>query len=264
MTKAKLLTAGKRLPLLALSIAAALNAQAADWANVRTDQQAPMNSVADIEVATNSVMNLERRWVTRRGVEFARWTQIYQGMPIYGETLVTRDGADGSFKATGFALMGLTDDVAQITVNVTADQAVEAVKNRNNNPQSDGYVELVIDQDSIETTMVIYRGAEGDAIAEGDTTKAWSVSYLADKAGGGEPRRVIGLVDARDGTLIKEPFNAIGQAKQATGPGGNQKIGGYTYGQNGLPTLTLDDNCRFNTPTVRTVDLNGGTQSTLR
>ena len=255
----------KRFPLLAMAIATsvAVNAYGSDWLNLRQNTPgitgyADINSVSDLEQATNSKMDLRKRWVNRRGVEFARWKQIYQGIPVYGETLITRDGVDGDFESTGFALMGLTDAVANMPVTITAEQAVEIVKRANNNPSSENYVDLVYDTDSIETEIVIYRGTANDPLAEGETIKAWSVTYKADLAAGGDPRRIHALVDVRDGNIIIEPYNMIGQAKQATGPGGNPN-GQYVWGSNGRPPLVIDDNCNFVNNKVQTIDLNGAT-----
>ena len=264
-SKTKTFSSRKRLTLLAMAIATSVtvNAYGSDWLNLRQNTPsitgyADINSVSDLEQATNSKMDLRKRWVNRRGVEFARWKQIYQGIPVYGETLITRDGVDGSFETTGFALMGLTDAVANMPVTITAEQAVEIVKKANNNPDSDNYVDLVYDTNSIETEIVIYRGTANDPLVEGETIKAWSVTYRADLAAGGDPRRIHALVDVRDGNIIIEPYNMIGQAKQATGPGGNPN-GQYVWGSNGRPPLVIDDNCNFVNNKVQTIDLNGAT-----
>ena len=262
-SKHKMFSPMRKLPFLALSITAsiALNAHSSDWLDLQQNDPgvtgyADMNSVADLEQATQSKMDLKKRWVDQRGVEYARWKQMYQGIPIYSETLITRHGVEGDFEATGNALMDLTEEVATMQTTITAEQAVEIVKNRNNNPDSDNYVELVYETDSVITEIVIYRGGPDDSDVE--ATKAWSVTYLADLAGGGDPRRIHALVDARDGSIIIEPFNMIGQVKQATGPGGNPNRS-YTWGSGGLPALTIDDNCNFVNNKVRTIDLNGAT-----
>jgi vibriolysin len=272
MPESCLFSSAKRLcdliikpPLLWAPVLASVSlfSYGSEWADLRENQTIAggpeqFQSVPDIENATGSAMKLEKRWVNRRGVEFARWTQVYQGIPIYGETLMTRDGVNEEFRATGFALMGLTDDIATMATSISKEKALEIIQTRNNDPESAQYVELVVEPDSVTVQLVIYRGAEGDPIAEGDTTKAWAVSYMADLAEGADPRRIYGLVDARDGTIIKEPINALDRARQATGPGGNVKIGRYVYGID-QDSLTLDDNCRFETQNVRTVNLNGGT-----
>jgi PKD repeat protein len=67
------------------------------------------------------------------------------------------------------------------------------------------------------------------------------------------------LLDALSGEIIKE-FDALMHA-EGTGPGGNEKIGKYQYGQE-LPAfevLESDAACTMTTPQVKTVNLDHGT-----
>ena len=85
------------------------------------------------------------------------------------------------------------------------------------------------------------------------------ISFFADLMQGGYPARPVIIMDALTGTIIRE-FDALTHA-DGVGPGGNQKIGKYHYGQEFPPfeVSQSGNQCTMNTDDVKTVNLNHGT-----
>ncbi|CRQ74148.1 Pseudolysin precursor [Pseudomonas aeruginosa] len=81
----------------------------------------------------------------------------------------------------------------------------------------------------------------------------YNVSYLIPGEGLSRPHFVI---DAKTGEVLDQ-WEGLAHA-EAGGPGGNQKIGKYTYGSDYGP-LIVNDRCEMDDGNVITVDMNGST-----
>jgi PKD repeat protein len=87
------------------------------------------------------------------------------------------------------------------------------------------------------------------------------VSFFADNENG-NPSRPYLFIDVKSGKVI-DSFDGLAYG-QGTGPGGNTKIGQYTYNDNGgtypgFGVTVAGTTCTMNTTNVKTVDLNNGT-----
>ncbi len=95
----------------------------------------------------------------------------------------------------------------------------------------------------------------------GDARICYVISFFADIAGGGAPARPTIIMDASTGEINKA-FDALAYAA-AGGPGGNLKLGNYTYGQQ-FPLFEVSasgDQCFMDTPKVKTWNMNHSTSA---
>ncbi|MDQ1355146.1 MAG: vibriolysin, partial [Acidobacteriota bacterium] len=89
----------------------------------------------------------------------------------------------------------------------------------------------------------------------------YAVSFFADNEKG-NPSRPVLFIDVKSGKVI-DSFDNL-QYGLGTGPGGNLKIGQYTYNNSGgtypgFGVTVAGSTCTMNTTNVKTVDLNHGT-----
>jgi Zn-dependent metalloprotease len=90
----------------------------------------------------------------------------------------------------------------------------------------------------------------------------YMVSYFADTECG-NPSRPIFFIDVKNGKILHS-FDSLTYAYDGTGPGGNQKIGQYTYGTtySKFGVSINGSTCTMNYADCKTVDLNHGTSGT--
>lgn len=193
-----------------------------------------------------------------KGNEHTRYLQLYKGIPVWGEQITTHENSKGTLRASGFSIKGLDEslvaEVAGTKTRLLIDDAVEIVK------ESKGHDLAVWETRNIQKELVIY-------LHQNLTPrKAYVVSYFAeptllgssvDNAKPLTPTRPFFIIDAEDGTIIKE-WEGLTHAEIGTGPGGNEKTGRYEYGTDYgfLDVQQVGDTCTMENDNVKTVNLN--------
>ena len=187
------------------------------------------------------------------GTRHYRYQQTFRGIPVWGEhVVVTESGKGEVLNLFGRQAAGLAADLGSMKAALTADKALAIVKGADRLSRS-------VRTEREESRQMIYIDEKGTA------QLVYVVSFFADKAGGGEPRRPFAIVDAQTGNVLKR-WDGLTTAAVGTGPGGNAKTGQYEWGSGGkygyLDVAQSGTTCTMNNTDVKTVNLNGGTTST--
>ncbi len=186
-----------------------------------------------------------------------RYQQSFRGLPVWGEHVVVSDTAVGEAKILfGRLVSNIGDDIPfGTTAKISAKSATLSAR--------------TVSLGKREASMVIERESNDLMIFVGDddvARLAYVVSFFADNAkGGGTPTRPFVIIDALNGTVLKQ-WEGLTHAAIGTGPGGNSKIGQYEWGSGGkygfLDVAQSGSTCTMNNTDVKTVNLNGGTTGT--
>ncbi|SFP88656.1 M4 family metallopeptidase [Enterovibrio norvegicus] len=168
-----------------------------------------------------------------------RINQIYQGLPIYGESFVATQNSRGDFQRfSGDAVSGIAQDLPSVEATVSSNEALAtlAVHWKHQNHQfSHPEQQLVVWLDHKDIAHL-----------------AWQLSYVVYSE---EPIRPIGFVDAHSGELL-DTWDGLNHA-HGKGPGGNQKTGRYEFGQD-YPAFEVKQNgstCSLDSENVETHDM---------
>lgn len=196
-----------------------------------------------------------KSFATAAGHKKVKQQQMFKGVKVYGHHLVVSSSGDIFGKAAAI------DEGFNVEPALTRGQAIAALNKVYAGSAASGHkdVELVV-------------------LAEGDAPRlAYRVSYLSE--GNNSISRPAGLVDAMSGDVIRhwnelmtakngagKPGNGggttPGTAFDASGPGGNAKIGQYYFGSDFGPLKVEEANgvCTMNNANVKTVDMANSTR----
>jgi pseudolysin/vibriolysin len=184
---------------------------------------------------------------TVRGTTTVRMQQTFKGVPVFGHSIAVEQDAQGNaLVANGVVSSDLQVDIASVTPRFDKTQAVALLVK-----QSSSFVSGLTKPESSKADLYVYpqEGAPARLV------------YLASFFSGGEhPSRPTAIIDANTGQII-EQWDGLAYAN-ATGPGGNQKTGQYTWGANGLPYLNVTQSgstCTMQNTYVRTYNMNHAT-----
>ncbi|HDY5972665.1 TPA: M4 family elastase LasB [Pseudomonas aeruginosa] len=175
------------------------------------------------------------------GKQVTRYEQFHNGVRVVGEAITEVKGPGKSVAAqrSGHFVANIAADLpGSTTAAVSAEQVLaqaKSLKAQGRKTENDK-VELVIRLGENNIAQLVY-----------------NVSYLIPGEGLSRPHFVI---DAKTGEVLDQ-WEGLAHA-EAGGPGGNQKIGKYTYGSDYGP-LIVNDRCEMDDGNVITVDMNGST-----
>ncbi|WP_363800186.1 M4 family metallopeptidase [Lysobacter firmicutimachus] len=180
-----------------------------------------------------------------------RYQQSYRGIPVFGEHVIVREDAQGNVRALfGRSVSGVAADLPSVQAKLDGAQALGLAKSATLGKRA---ASLRVGQQN--SRKVIY-------LDDADRAHlAYAVDFFADAPKGGEPTRPFAIVDAVSGQVLKQ-WEGLNHAEIGTGPGGNQKIGQYEYGSGGrrfIDVTRSGSTYTFNTPNVKTINLNHGT-----
>lgn len=179
-----------------------------------------------------------------------RYEQLHQGVPVWGEVIVEHkdstqslvSGAARSFH--GGMLTELARDLPSAKPRYSSLQAIGVAKNlkRPSNVTNES-AELFVKMGSDNKARLVYL-----------------TSYLT-TAADGTPSRPHMMIDANTGSVL-EQWEGITHL-DAGGPGGNERIGRYTYGPAGSGAtygpLQVSASCQMTTANVDTYNMNHAT-----
>lgn len=193
---------------------------------------------------------LLRRIVSDDGLIHTRSQQMFRGVPVWGEhVLTTSDNKGQIVRMHGNLIRGLATANLDMAPKFDALDALQDMKSLHSASKAGQPMQFKNET----STRVIY-------VDQGRASLAYVVSFFADTAEGGEPARPTFVVDANSGDILKQ-FDGLTTAEIGTGPGGNQKTGQYEYGTDfGFNNVTQSgSSCTMNNSNVKTVNLNHGT-----
>lgn len=174
------------------------------------------------------------------GGKLVRMRQTYRGVPVYGQVVTVAEDSQGrSLRASGRVLQGIDADLPSVTPRLSADQVMARFKASHADSQQ---------ASQEQSQLYIYADADG---------RARLIYHLDYYVGGKQARRPTALVDANDGTVIKQWDGLTRDFVSASGPGGNEKTGFYHYGADrpSLIATQSGDTCEMSNDAVKTNDM---------
>ncbi|MEI5637534.1 MULTISPECIES: M4 family metallopeptidase [unclassified Pseudoalteromonas] len=228
------------------------NAATKKYLNTEADLNRVLNSnsAAVLSTAPNTLLGLssanqlqQLSSISNRKSEVTkRYQQLYQGIPVIGDTVVLTFDKSGMVKrAHGAAVYDIASDLHSVTPKLSAKQAMAVINKRSNFAANSSkkhmqQKRLAIWLDGNATARLVY---EISFVTYGDT-----------------PQRPYIIIDANTGEVL-EQFDNL-QHADATGPGGNEKTGRYEYGTEfGYLDVTQSGNtCTMANANVKTINLN--------
>lgn len=199
---------------------------------------------------------------TIHGTTKTRERQTYQGVPVYGRSLVVeRDAIGNILDASGEAEGGLAAQLGAVRPRLSGAQAQAALQARlgqRGDAASNARSDLFVYPQPGSQARLVYR-----------------TSYLVDV--NGQVSRPTAIVDANTGEVLRHwdglttgrrpPVTSTPVATQARGPGGNELTGLYDYDGSGagrdlLDAVRVGSTCYLQNDEVATYDLAGGQRVT--
>ncbi|WP_440056701.1 M4 family metallopeptidase (plasmid) [Pseudoalteromonas sp. T1lg65] len=248
-----------KISTVALATASAIalvsfGAQAAkkEFLNHKTDlNQVLVNgSKADLKANPHKVLGLEAgsslkpltSIQNKKGQVTKRYQQMYQGVPIIGDTVILTFRDSGEMRrAHGAAVYNIAQDIPSVVPKLNIKQAMMSIE------QSIDQAKKALPKQNKQSRLAIWldQGQKAHLVYE--------ISYVTY---GDNPERPYIIIDANTGEILDQFDNL--QHADATGPGGNQKTGKYYYGTDydPLDVSQSGSTCTMNNANVKTINLN--------
>jgi vibriolysin len=200
---------------------------------------------------------------TVRGTVKTRERQTYQGVPVYGRSLVVERDSRGVVEVRGEAEANLATQLRSVRPRLSAAQAQAALQARLGQRGQAA--------SNVRSELFVYPQSKGTA------RLAYRTSYLVTV--NGLVSRPTAIVDANTGAVLRHwdglttgrraPGTGTPVAVQANGPGGNELTGLYHYdgvgaGHELLDVTRIGNTCYMQNSEVATYDVAGGQRVTLR
>lgn len=261
------------LALLCLPLAACLAPDTGTVADVTGEEEiselAPVAKVTRIDVRQDSSLwlNADKRSLSGEAFDLGpevdfkvlremsdslythtRSQQTYNGVPIWGEQVITtRDENGHVMRMHGNLIEGI--QAVNTKPAMTADAALNDMKALHS--ASLGGESLSFANETSD--LVIYLDKDVPVLT-------YAVSFFVDTELGGTPMRPTYFIDAQTGYIVHE-FDGLTTADVGTGPGGNTKTGQYEYGTDfGHNDVSVSGSTyTMSNANVKTVNLNHST-----
>jgi Zn-dependent metalloprotease len=240
-------------------------AKKVDFASANSDAyMQKLNSQSDrghgtmgsvLGLSQDEKFTLARQTKDFNGVTHSRFQQTYKGIPIWGvETVVSRDYSDQVVRLNGAVVLDTPKDILSISGTFDPQGALNKMKKLHQ-------------KKDLNANWNFRNETKGTYIYIDKKNKAnlcYVVSFFVENENG-NPSRPISFIDVKSGKVI-DSFDMLAYG-QGTGPGGNLKIGQYTYNDvggtyPGFGVTVSGTTCTMNTTNVKTVDLNHLTSGT--
>ena len=208
---------------------------------------------ASLGLSTKEGLKLIAQRTDQNNITHLRYNQLFKGIPIWGHQIIVAKTPSGKITSLhGTKVEDIAQDIVALpTLLSTVQDFLSEMKARHifNSQHPD---KSWLFQNEVSKTIVYIDQYSQARIC-------YLISFFADLVQGGDPSRPIIIIDSANGQIITE-FDALTHA-DGIGPGGNLKIGQYTYGTE-FPAFQVTQsgsNCIMNTANVKTVNLNHGT-----
>jgi vibriolysin len=186
---------------------------------------------------------------TVKGTQTVRMQQTFKGVPVFGRSIAVEQDAQGnSLVANGIVTSDLQVDLASVTPKIDEARAIALL-----GKQATTLAGAVAKPENAKADLYVYPG---------DGVPARLVYLTSFFSGGDHPTRPTAIIDANTGQIIEQWEGLTYAEVDATGPGGNQKTGQYTWGAGGKPALRVTQSgntCTAQNTNVKTYNLNHAT-----
>lgn len=184
-------------------------------------------------------------------LQHTRYQQSLNGIPLFGYHIIKHQGQNGTFYS-GHYVQPTPQEMQTLPITAAYSKETALAKAKRLLLQSNpSYSASPLE--NIQSELVYY-------VAKDHSLKlAYHVNFYTDLPHGGKPTRPYYLLDAISGRLLKH-WEGLAFEKIGEGPGGNEKVGKYYFGQKFCHldvTREADGStCDMENANVRTVDLN--------
>ncbi|MEK0160238.1 pre-peptidase C-terminal domain-containing protein [Pseudoalteromonas piscicida] len=223
-----------------------LNQQADINTMLKSASQTVLSTQPEVLIGLENASQLKelKSFNSKKGEVTKRFQQMYQGLPVIGDSVIlTFDDAGALKKAHGAAVYNIAADIGSVKPKLNAKMAMHQ-----------------FEKQSLSAGKKLKKHNEKSRLAiwlDGNST-ARLVYEITFVTYGDEPKRPYLIIDANTGEVL-ESFNNL-QHANATGPGGNQKTGRYQYGTDygHLDVAQSGNTCTMTNTNVKTINLNHG------
>lgn len=220
-----------RLKLLVASLAIA----ATSMATAGTEQALRAQNLGAVpanQLAAKLGLSADNSFVARnalptvKGTQTVRMQQTFKGVPVYGRSIAVEQDAQGNaLVANGVVTSDLQVDLTSVTPKIDQASAIASLMK-----QARTLTAATVKPENAKADLYVYPV---------DGAPARLVYLTSFFVGGDHPTRPTAIIDANTGQVIEQWEGLTNAEVDATGPGGNQKVGQYTWGANGLPALRV-------------------------
>ncbi|MGF6712008.1 vibriolysin [Luteibacter sp. W1I16] len=220
-----------RLKLLVASLAIA----ATSVATAGTEQALRAQNLGAVpanQLAAKLGLSADNAFVARtalptvKGTQTVRMQQTFKGVPVYGRSIAVEQDAQGNaLVANGIVTSDLQVDLSSVTPKIDQASAIASLMK-----QARTLTAATVKPENAKADLYVYPV---------DGAPARLVYLTSFFSGGDRPTRPTAIIDANTGQVIEQWEGLTNAEVDATGPGGNQKVGQYTWGANGLPALRV-------------------------
>jgi vibriolysin len=198
---------------------------------MRLNHQYDFRSVTQVPLANGQVKH--------------KFNQFYLDVPVWGVSLSATEEKSGEFtNVSGSFLGNIENDIVSIVPKLSKEEALQIALDNASLPTQN---KPLIANEEVNTYIVQDKNKKARLI--------YQVSFVIDD--NSSPRRPHFMIDVNSGEIIKQ-WEGLNTAKNAIGPGGNQKTGQYNYGTD-YGYLIVSDTCQMSSPNVDTYDLKNKT-----
>ncbi|WP_065188555.1 M4 family metallopeptidase [Shewanella woodyi] len=239
--------------LVAVCVTSSFHLQAAEF---KFNKNQSINHAAGVSQLNHFEKSLSVK--TAKGTQKSKQKQMFNGVPVYGHHLVVETDGESNIASGRLAQI---DDEFSVQAGITRGQAIASLNKLYQGSAASG-------QKEVELVVLMQDKAP---------RLAYRVSYLSDK--GDTISRPAGLVDANSGEVIRH-WNELMTAKNgkgkpgggtgggtpvpydASGPGGNAKVGRYYYGSDFGPLAVQESGgtCSMVNDNVKTINMKSKTR----
>ncbi|MDQ0010127.1 pseudolysin/vibriolysin [Luteibacter jiangsuensis] len=220
-----------RLKLLVASLAIAATSVATAGTE-QTLRAQNLGAVPANQLATKLGLSADNSFVARnalptvKGTQTVRMQQTFKGVPVYGRSIAVEQDAQGNaLVANGVVATDLQVDLTSVTPKIDQASAIALLTK-----QARTLGAAAVKPENAKADLYVYPV---------DGAPARLVYLTSFFVGGDHPTRPTAIIDANTGQVIEQWEGLTNAEVDATGPGGNQKVGQYTWGANGLPALRV-------------------------
>jgi len=207
--------------------------------------QAALPSILGLDPGTT--LNLVSQQKDNLNFTHSRYEMVYEGIPVWGHSIVVSEGNDRIQVMYGEAILGISQDVIATRADYDSKKALALAKRHHGKKQS----EWIYEHEN--SRLVIYVDDNSRA------RLCYEVTFFADVTGGGKVTEPMYIIDAQTQEIIVNYENLKTEIVKANGPGGNEKTGKYIFGSTypGFEVNYSGNKSMMNVPSkVMTINLN--------
>ena len=193
----------------------------------------------------------------RSSIKHQRYQQYFNNIPIWGKQVVIKTDKDSNMaKLNGAIVSGINSDLPTkiaMQANFDDQHALQMVKQQYIDKNGLNGAEVKYSQEHVR--QYIYLDENNTAIL------AYYVNYFLQTLTGKVAKPSV-IINAKTEEILKQ-WDSLNYM-QATGTGGNQKVGRYEYGTDfdALVVRAVNGTCTLQNDNLKTVDLNHGISGT--